>query len=213
MGRILRAVFAVICALPVAACSVFGDSNAEIAGYDVVEADGDIEVRRYERLVLATTPLPGGMEGERNAAFRRLFNYIDGENRAAREIDMTAPVLMGEDGAGESIDMTAPVLIGENGGGPAMSFVLPASYTLDDAPQPTDPEVRLERITDWTVAAIRFTGLLSTSNAATHRERLSGWLAESEWRPSGPALVAGYNPPWTLPMFRRNEVLIPVQRR
>jgi len=208
----VRAVITLLSALPLTACSVFGGSGVEIAAYQVVQSENDIEIRRYERLVLATTPLPDGMAGDRNAAFRRLFNYIAGENRANREIDMTAPVLMAEPGAGESIDMTAPVLI-DAGGEPSMAFVLPASYTLDTAPRPTDPSVHLKQLETWTVAAIRFSGSLSTSNARTHRERLTRWLTDSEWRANGPYVVAGYNPPWTLPMLRRNEVLVPVERR
>lgn len=208
----LRALITLVTALSLTACSVFGGSGVETPAYQVVQSENDIEIRRYERLVLAITPLPDGMAGDRDAAFRRLFNYIAGENRSNREIDMTAPVLMGEPGIGESIDMTAPVLIDE-GGEPTMAFVLPASYTLDTAPRPTDPSVHLKQLENWTVAAIRFSGSLSTSNARTHRERLTRWLAVSAWRAIGPSVVAGYNPPWTLPMFRRNEVLVPVERR
>jgi hypothetical protein len=191
---------------------VFGKSSVEIAPYDVVERDGAIEVRHYDELLLVTTPLPGGMGGDRSAAFGRLFDYISGSNVAARKISMTAPVFMQEPGEGEEIAMTAPVLMDESGPRPSMSFVLPSSYTLDSAPRPTDPNVRLRRLADYDVAAIRFAWWLSESNVRKHRQSLLEWIAERGYRASGPALAAGYNPPWTLPMFRRNEVLVPVER-
>lgn len=212
MSRCSRACVALFAALLLTGCSVFGKSTVEIAPYEVVEKDGPIEVRHYDELLLVTTPMPGGMGGDRGAAFGRLFDYISGSNVASSKISMTAPVFMQEPGEGEEVAMTAPVLMDDSGPRPSMSFVLPSSYTLDSAPRPTDPKVHLRRIADYEVAAIRFAWLLSEGNVRKHRETLQEWIAARGYRPAGPPLAAGYNPPWTLPMFRRNEVLIPIER-
>jgi len=58
---------------------------------------------------------------------------------------------------------------------------------------------------------VRYSGSME-KRASTEEARLRDWLALKGLRPTGLAEVAGYNPPWTLPPYRRNEVLIPVVR-
>ena len=189
-----------------AGCSVFGAQTVETPDYQMLAQSDDIEVRRYPALILAETAM-GESEGE---AFRRLFRYITGENDGGREIAMTAPVIMDDgDAAGREIAMTAPVVMGEG----SMAFITPADVAAAGAPRPTDPAIRLVETPERTMAAIRFTGFLSESSAQEEEEALRAWIAESDWRPTGPAARAGYNPPWTLPFLRRNEVLIPVAPR
>lgn len=194
-------------------CSVFGESNVEIAPYQVIESAQaqNIEIRTYDRMVLVSTP----MDGEsRNGAFRRLFNYISGENVAAQDIAMTAPVFMDDREQGVEIPMTAPVFMDakENkGSSPMMSFVMPASFTLQTTPKPTNPDVKVEEIKDYRVAVITFNGRLNESNTTKHRAILEQWITEQGHKTTGPAKTAGYNPPMTLPHLRRNEVLIPVE--
>lgn len=195
------------------ACSVFGNSGVEIAPYNVLEQDGAIEIRHYESLVLVTTEMPGGMDEGRNEAFQRLFNYISGENQPKREIAMTAPVIMQNQNSGQKISMTAPVFMGKQGENQTMSFVLPAQFDVQTAPQPSNASVRLEEMKDHTVAALRFSGLLNEKSIQEHYVLLQNWIDNNDYRTAGPYMTAGYNPPWTLPAFRRNEVLIPVEKK
>ena len=210
MKHLLKTVISFSTALFMSACSVFGDSGVEIAPYDVLQKDAVAEIRHYDSLVLVTTAMQSGSkESGDNAAFQRLFDYISGDNISKRKIEMTAPVIM----TPEKIEMTAPVFMGQDGSGKTMSFVLPATYTLETAPQPKDPSLKLQEVKDYNVAAIRFSGLLSDKNIATHVEMLKKWIAENGYEATGAYQTAGYNPPWTIPMFRRNEVLIPVKKQ
>lgn len=207
----LKAGLGALVLVSLSACSVFGNPGVEIAPYNVYQQDGDIEIRYYEELVLVSTPM---IDEERNrGAFGKLFNYISGENAGEAKIDMTAPVLMDStQTGGQKIAMTAPVIVDQedDANNPTMSFVLPSQFTLDTAPRPTDPDVTLNTLSELRVAAIRFSGTLSENNTQKHRKQLEAWIETNGYTIVGPYKTAGYNPPWTLPNMRRNEILIPV---
>jgi|AntRauTorckE5430_2_1112549.scaffolds.fasta_scaffold02252_3 hypothetical protein len=206
LSRATRAIGAFAGLLGVAACSVFGGAAAPEPDYDVVLAEPPFDLRDYGELVVATTPLTDGS----GAAFGRLFDYISGANTGGRDIAMTAPVLNTDAVDGTKIAMIAPVLQGREGAR-EMIFVLPGEMTPQTAPVPTDPRVSLATIPARRVAVVRYSGSME-KRASTEEARLRDWLALKGLRPTGLAEVAGYNPPWTLPPYRRNEVLIPVVR-
>lgn len=184
-----------LCVMALSGCSVFGHSGVEIAPYEVLEKEDALELRQYERLVLVTTAMPTGMN-EQSDPFYKLFDYISGKNELTKEIPMTAPVFM--DQADETTE--------------SMSFVLPESFSIETAPIPEDPAVKLEEIVNYTVAAITFSGSLNQATINTHKIILEDWIARKGFEKRGAAKAAGYNPPFTIPALRRNEVLIPVIR-
>lgn len=192
-------------------CSVFGDNGVEDAPYSVLanDAKSNIEVRRYEPMILVSTSMSGSGQ---NSAFRKLFRYITGENIGANDIAMTAPVFMDniETSQGVDIPMTAPVFMDEQINEPVMSFVMPKDFTMSSTPKPTNPNVWVSEIKDYTVVAIQFSGLLSDSNIEKHTKILSQWVKDKGYSSSGKVVSAGYNGPFTLPMFRRNEVLMEI---
>ncbi len=175
-------------------CSMFGDSGVEIAPYKVLKKEGAFELRYYDRMVLVTASMPEGMDNQRGS-FYKLFDYISGENSQAKEIPMTAPVFM--DQANKQIE--------------TMSFVLPNDYTMDMAPDPQAKIVKLEEVTNYTVAAITFSGLLKQENITKHQLLLEQWIERNGLEKTGSIKAAGYNPPFTIPAMRRNEVLISVK--
>ncbi len=185
-----------IAAIILVGCSVFGKSSVETAPYRVLKSDSQqkIELRYYERLVLVSTPMVGGMDSGKNGAFYKLFGYISGKNTQGSKIAMTAPVFM-EDAIEQ----------------PTMSFVLPTSYTLDTAPTPQDPDVKLYEVIDYTVAVITFNGVLKRGNIDKHEALLETWIESEGCKIKGAYKAAGYNPPFTIPALRRNEVLIPIK--
>lgn len=191
-------------------CSVFGKSGVEIAPYRVIKSDNQqkIALRHYERLVLVSAPMRGGMAEGKNGAFYKLFDYISGKNTDRSKIAMTAPVFL--DNTGVEIPMTAPVFMEDIAEQSTMSFVLPASFTLDTAPLPQDPDVKLHEMTDYTAAVITFSGVLERDNIEKHRMLLKTWIESMGYKITGPYKAAGYNPPFTIPALRRNEVLIPI---
>ncbi|MBV2127477.1 SOUL family heme-binding protein [Arsukibacterium indicum] len=206
----------VIASLSLVGCSVFGQSNVETAPYTLLKADPEqnIEVRIYDEMILVSAEMSG--EG-RNSAFRKLFRYISGENEGANEISMTAPVFMGQaeqaesNNKGTEIAMTAPVFMETKAGTPKMSFVMPAEFTLQTTPRPTNPDVTVSELKNYKVAAITFSGTLSRRNVAKHTEVLTNWISTNGYAAIGQPVEAGYNGPMTLPMLRRNEVLIEIK--
>ena len=182
----------------------------EEAGYTVVATDGDLELRDYEPRVLVETTVEGDFEESGNRAFRLLFNYISGANRSRTKIEMTAPV--SQEAASEKIPMTAPVSQERGPGGWRVAFLLPASYSWETAPLPTDERVSLRRVPAQRMAAIRFSGTWGWSRFDEHEKALRDFIAERGLAIAGPPEYARYNPPFTPWFLRRNEVLIPVTR-
>lgn len=199
----LASVFALSLAL--AGCSVFGAKAAPEPEFTQISKEAPFEIREYPELVLVKT----SMTTEEDDAFMRLFRYISGANEGEREIAMTAPVL--ENPTGTEIAMTAPVLQNSALGEPTeMAFILTADFTADTAPIPTDPAVKLGVIPSRRVAVVTFNGRANAEDFADNRDKLQAWMKAGGLTAAGPAELAQYNPPWTVPALRRNEVLIPL---
>jgi len=191
----MKSLIAIIGSIILSGCSVFGVSNVETAPYKVLEKSEDFELRHYDSLILVSTSMSS--MGEDNKPFRKLFNYISGRNANEQEISMTAPVFMNREG-----DNTTK-----------MSFVMPADFSIADTPTPQDPDITIDEINDYTVATIQFSGLLNQDNITKHEAMLRNWIAEKNYNVIGDAKAAGYNPPFTIPALRRNEILIPVAKK
>jgi len=144
-----------------------------------------------------------------NTAFRRLAGYIFGNNSARSKIPMTAPVI--QEKTSEKIPMTAPVIQERSAKGWRMAFVLPARYTLEAAPKPLDPNVAVKQEPACKVAVLRYSGWLSERKLETNAARLMKWIEQKQYRATPPPRSAAYDPPWTLPFLRRNEVHIDLQ--
>jgi hypothetical protein len=203
---LFRNVTAVATLVLTGACSVLGGPAAPEPSYTVVRAEDPFEIRDYPELVIVST----AMTADSGAAFGKLFDYISGANQGSRKISMTAPVLQAR--KGDKVEMTAPVIQGRIGDAESrrMAFVLPENFTVETAPLPIDPSVSLSTIPPRRIAVVRFSGRLSDEAAEAQRVKLTGWMSEQQIEAVGPAESAGYNPPWTLPPLRRNEVFIPI---
>ena len=189
-------------ALAVTACSTFGGKAAEEPAYRVAVNDGAIEIRGYETYTVAETRVSAPFDAAVRTGFRRLFDYISGANLGKAGIEMTAPVLV------EPAPGRIRVLASEAVGGWTVAFVLPAGYTAATAPVPDDAGVTVRDVEARRVASIRFSGLLRNRPAEARRQALAAWLEARGLAHAGDWQIAGYNPPWTLPPFRRNEVLV-----
>ena len=198
------------------ACSAFGiRSGTEEPRYGTAERLGDVEIRRYAPRLAAETTVPGDAYHARGEGFRRLAGYIFGGNAGRRRIGMTAPVAQASAGSGERIAMTAPVAqapatqaSGE--GGWTVRFFLPAALT--DPPAPNDARVRIVPVPEETMAVLRFSGTATEAAVAERTKALTAALSSTAWRPAGEPVAWFYDPPWTLPPLRRNEVAVPVAR-
>ena len=206
-------------------CSVFGIRTAEELDYVVLSSTSDVELRQYAPHIAAQATLKGSYGDVQGNLFRILAGYIFGGNASQEDIAMTAPVVMAEPehgaagGSGEAeserIAMTAPVTMAVSAGGLwTMSFSMPAKYSITSLPKPLNEKVSLVEMPDRTVAVVRFSGFFDDTAKRVEGERiLMQWLeSRPDYRRAGELFYAGYDPPFTLPFLRRNEVLIVVER-
>lgn len=178
--------------------------------YTLEAKAGSIEVRGYAPQLAAEVEVRGERDAAINAGFRLLADYIFGNNQGKAKVAMTAPVVQAPSaGEGQSIAMTAPVVQapqGENGW--RVRFIMPSKYTLETVPRPNNPRVKLIPVAAHRVAVIRFSGLANEKVLQAKTRELQAHLAAQNLQASGPPTYAFYDPPWTLPFLRRNEVLI-----
>lgn len=180
----------------------------EEAPYTVIKTDDVFELREYAPQILAEIIVDGDLEGAGNKAFRPLFSYISGDNKSRGKIAMTTPV--SQEQQGEKISMTAPVSQQSIQGKWAVSFVMPASYTMETLPTPDDPNIKLRQVPTRRVAAVRYSGFWSEEKYLLNKEKLEKWIKDNRFTVGGEPVWARYNAPFTPWFMRRNEILIPV---
>ena len=162
----------------------------EEPGYEVEKAweAEQIEIRAYAPRVMAVT----GMTEDSDSGFRVLAGYIFGGNAAEQKIAMTAPVQQSMAGEKE------------------MAFMIPAEYALEDLPEPEDQRVSFREAPAYTAAVIQFSGWASADKADENWQQLRQFLIAEGIDITGEPTLNQYNPPWTLPFMRRNEIIVPV---
>jgi hypothetical protein len=172
----------------------------------------NVEIRRYEPRVAIEAVIEGtNRDRAANEAFSLLFRYITGANRRTEKIAMTAPV---RTEASERIAMTAPVQTATSGTGTvSMRFYLPRAVAQAGAPAPLDARLHLVDVPATTVAVLRYSGVDSEAVRTEKRGDLLAGLAHTAWQPDGAVFQMYYDPPFTIPFLRRNEVAVPVTRR
>ena len=213
----MKALSLPLATLLLSGCTVVGATAAEEPSFRLVAEDGPIQIREYGELLVARTQVDGSYDESGRAGFRRLAGFIFGDNRSQAKVAMTAPVLReraderADKIRGEKISMTAPVFQEPSGEAWTMTFVMPGQYTLETLPQPVDPRVEISTIPAKTVATIRFSGLMNQKKFDRYSRELSAWLDANDLVAVSTPRSAGYNPPWTLPPLRRNEIHIDIE--
>jgi hypothetical protein len=177
--------------------------------YSVVEKEPPFEVRAYAPMIVAEVQVDGDLDGASGQGFRLIAAYIFGQNQVGEKIAMTAPVNVEEKTSQSAkIAMTAPVGIESKAGKWTVSFVMPAEYTMESIPKPINSQVQLRQIPAVKKAVISFTGFYNEQKVAEKTLELEQWMKARNLQPAGVPNFARYNPPWTLPFMRRNEVMI-----
>lgn len=188
---------------------IFGIRLAEGPVYDVLMTEGDVEVRSYNPLLLASITINGSFEEASKEAFVSLANYIFGKNKDKKHLKMTTPVL--QEANSDVLPMTSPVIQEPTDTGWTMSFVLPMEYNLATAPTPRDRRIHLFNQPARVVACLRYSGINSQEKIKKHSSELMRWLGKHHlYDPIGTIQSAEYDGPSTIPFLRRNEVLIEV---
>ena len=207
----LAAALTALAALPAMA-------RIEEPAFDTVKSSGDFEVRRYAPRIVAQAEVEGDLWGASNDGFRVIAGYIFGNNVSvkgggAEKIAMTAPVTT--EPVAEKIAMTAPVTMertGDAAGGRyRMHFVMPAQYTMATLPRPKDERVKLLELPPQRMAVVKFSGFSGEGKVQEKTDELLAWVKAEGLEVTGPVQLARYDPPWTLPFLRRNEVMVPLR--
>jgi DNA gyrase inhibitor GyrI len=156
----------------------------EEANYEVVKENKEYEIRKYsDRLVIETNSIEGN-------GFRKLFNYISGNNEESQEIKMTVPV-------------TQEI----KNGSMTMQFYLPLKFNKDNAPKPSNSDIKILNIEGGYYAVIKYSGRSSDKNFLKNKNILEKLLKQDNITIISPPIRASYNSPFTLPMLKRNEVM------
>ena len=186
--------------------------------YVLLEKSEPFELRAYAPLIVAEVKVNGDLDSASNQGFRLIAAYIFGKNQVAEKMAMTAPVSIESSDQNKSakIAMTAPVGIvrsaSESPGNLwTVSFVMPAEYTLASLPKPLNPQVKIREVPAERRAVITFSGFYDEEKVQQKTHALRDWMKFRNLRSTGEPQFARYNPPWTLPFMRRNEVMIQVQ--
>ena len=164
----------------------------ESAEYTVLESDGPFEIRQYQDLVMATTSMQSAPQGD-DSSFMRLFHYISGNNNREQEVAMTTPVFMSRE-SGDDSDQ--------------MGFVMPQNIAEEKLPAPAHENVQIQKRMGGKFAVYRFNGRMDRESTADARQQLSQWMQSKQLLADGNTERAGYDPPWTPGLLRRNEVLV-----
>lgn len=182
-------------------------SDVEQAKYQVVETQENIEIRDYEPMIVAETEISGDRKEAVNEGFQMIADYIFGNNQSVQKVEMTAPVIQQ---ASEKIAMTTPVTQQGDRNSWKIRFVMPSNYTMQTLPKPNKSEVEIIEIPSKRFAAIRFSGMAGEESLRQHTNELKDFLNAKKLKTFSEPTYAFFNPPWTLPFMRRNEVMIEI---
>ena len=182
-------------------------SQIEQPHYAVINAKGSIELRQYDAMIAAETEVRGERKAAISEGFRRIAAYIFGANEPNAKIAMTTPV---QQQTKQTIAMTAPVTQQFGADVWTVRFIMPKIWTAETLPKPSDERVKLVPMPQTKMVAIRFSGTTTDNHVAIKTAELKKYITEHNLTANGEPILALYNPPWTLPFFRRNEIMFAV---
>ena len=160
----------------------------EEANYKVVKQNKVYEIRKYsDRLAIET------ITSNQGSSFRKLFNYISGNNENKEEISMTTPVTQVE-----------------KKGNMTMQFYLPSKFNKANTPSPSNSEVKVLNIKGGYYAVIKYSGRASDKNFIKYKDILKNELKKNDITILSSPIKATYDKPFTLPMLRRNEAMFKI---
>ena len=168
--------------------------------YTVIQSSDNYEIRKYDNRLAVEVEY-----SNEDSGFQYLFNYISGANTDAQKVEMTVPVT-----ENIKIDMTSPVNHIDKANKKVMQFYLPKKFTIDNAPKPSNKKVKLVTIEGGYYAILRYSGRTSDRNYAKKLKELQKNLEKDNIEMLDRGSKAIFDGPFTLPLLRRNEVMIKI---
>jgi hypothetical protein len=184
--------------------------------FSIIEKSEPFELRAYAPQLIAQVKVEGDLDTASSQGFRLIAAFIFGQNQVSEKISMTAPVAI-ETAQRTKIAMTVPVGIEaskESATGVnqwLFSFVMPSEYTMATLPKPLNPLVTIRELPAQKRAAIIFSGFNNEAKVLEKTKALEEWIKSKQLQAIGNPQFARYNPPWSIPFMRRNEILITVR--
>jgi len=127
---------------------------------------------------------------------------------------------MQPDSQSSKIAMTTPVVVQPESGVVGMigvqrwrvHFVMPSQYTMATLPRPNNSLVTLREVPAKSIAVAKYSGFNTENRIHEETQALVAWMQMRQLKGAASAQLARYDPPWTLPMWRRNEIHIEIDR-
>ena len=179
--------------------------------FKLISEEAEFQIREYDPKIIAQVEVEGDFDEASSMGFKLLADYIFGNNLldgTSKKISMTTPVEMTP--LAENLLMTSSILDDQINNKWSINFVMPQEFSLDTLPKPNKSQVNIIEVPKEKYAVIVFSGLVRESSYAEKAELLSNYLEENSFKQQGAIKIARYNPPWTLPFFRRNELMVKI---
>jgi len=193
-------------------CSFFGVQTEEGPSYKVLVKEGGFEIREYAPYIVAETMVKGNFNDSSSDAFRVLAGYIFGKNKGNKKVSMASPVQMKQ--SSTKIAMTSPVEMSQTANSYTMRFSMPSKYSLEDLPKPLDARIKFKEMGPRILGSHQFSWTSSQKKNDKMAQELRQWLKKQEnYKALENYSYAGYNPPWTIPFLRRNEIHIELLKK
>ena len=170
----------------------------ETPQYQVISEYNGFEIRRYNEMIIATTSVRSDYKGSTSSGFRRIANYIFGGNDKEMKIAMTAPVIT---------DCPA-----DNRESYNISFVMPSEHSLKDLPKSNTENVSIQKESLGEVAVFPFGGWATESRSKSFQKKFATLLEQNGIKTSGDFMVAQFNAPYVISIFRKNELMVRINR-
>ena len=165
--------------------------------YKVVRKENDIEIRKYDKILMSSVEVYGNQYNALRKGFQPLVRYIGAKERDSEKISMTAPVIQATNDESENW---------------TVSFAMPSKYNIDNLPKPSNDDIYFEEIQPSLAAVIRFSGVADTNLLNQKASVLKRWLELNGYTESSSPKFLFYNDPTTPGFLRRNEVMIIIDK-
>ena len=158
--------------------------------YTIIKKIENIEIRQYKSTLYAGY-IPKN-EKERNNSFRKIAEFIFGDNTSNEKISMTTPVVIKIHNDYE------------------MAFLMPKKYTLENLPKPNDKEIKIYTEPGNLKACISYSGY--TNNVIENKKinELKKQLLKYNCNHKNDFEVLVYNSPFDF-INRKNEIIVTIK--
>ena len=201
---IMKNIFLLLLLTIFSSCSLFGIRTEEEPSYQLLSKKDSFEIRQYDSYLIAKVNVKEeNYKKAANKGFRILANYIFGDNKSKDKISMTAPVKQSKS---IKIAMTAPVKQSKSINSWNISFVMPKKYTLDTLPLTSDKRIIFQKVKSKKIISYRFSGFGNEENIKIKNKELLKFIEKERLKIKSDLVINFYDPPWTIPFFKRNEI-------